>query len=209
MPPKLTLASDTTLGAKIGRVMWSGSDASGIARYRLQRRIDGGRWRDVELADASATRADVSVGSGHRYRFRVRAKDETGVWSDWATGPEVTARILQTDASTVRFNGRWRIDEDRSASGSWTRYTRSDGARAAFTFTGRSFAYVAPTGPAEAACASPSGISVVATIDLRSAEIRPRRVVFTRSWPTAGRHTVRIEAMGDDRVDIDAFVVLR
>ena len=49
--PKLTLASDTTLGAKIGRVTWSGSDASGIARFRLQRRIDGGRWRDVELAD--------------------------------------------------------------------------------------------------------------------------------------------------------------
>ena len=50
---------------------------------------------------------------------------------------------------------------------------------------------------------------VVAVVDLHAAESRPQAVVFTKNWARASKRTIRIEAVGTDRVDVDAFVVVR
>ncbi|MEA2623068.1 MAG: hypothetical protein QOH61_1978, partial [Chloroflexota bacterium] len=53
---------------------------------------------------------------------------------------------------------------------------------------------------------------VAEVIDLNAGSAYDRRVVFSRSWPTRGHHTVSLEVLGTQnrpRVDVDAFVVLR
>jgi hypothetical protein len=51
----------------------------------------------------------------------------------------------------------------------------------------------------------------VGIVDLKSRWRQFQRVVFARSWPTSGEHTVRLVALGTEgrpRVDLDAFVVI-
>ena len=48
-----------------------------------------------------------------------------------------------------------------------------------------------------------------ARINLRSATLTFRQLVFARHWPTLASHTIEIRPIGTGRVDLDAFVVLR
>ena len=47
------------------------------------------------------------------------------------------------------------------------------------------------------------------TVDLGAAKDRVRRVVFRATWSTAGSHTIQVRPLGDGRVVVDAFEVLR
>jgi hypothetical protein len=48
-----------------------------------------------------------------------------------------------------------------------------------------------------------------ATISLRSSSVRYRQVVFARRFATLGWHTIEVRPVGNGRVDLDAFAVLR
>ena len=60
------------------RASWTASDPSGIARYEVQARIDGGSWAAVGLASPSARTARIRVPSPHEAQLRVRATDGAG-----------------------------------------------------------------------------------------------------------------------------------
>ena len=88
----------------------------------------------------------------------------------------------------------------------------SKGARATFRFSGRSVAIVAPTGPGRGKARIILDGKRVAVIDLRGDDHSQRRLVWVRTWSTAGRHTLRVQSLGTHgrpRVDLDAFLVLR
>jgi hypothetical protein len=54
--------------------------------------------------------------------------------------------------------------------------------------------------------------SLVATIDNFSGTLFRRRIVWQRTWPSAGTHTVKIIVVGTSgrrRVDLDAFVLVK
>jgi uncharacterized protein YkwD len=70
-------------------VRWSGGDVrlqvltSGLRYYQTQRRRDGGAWYDYGTTTSSyLVRRWMR---GHRYEFRVRARDRAGNWSGWST----------------------------------------------------------------------------------------------------------------------------
>ena len=50
---------------------------------------------------------------------------------------------------------------------------------------------------------------LVGTVDLDRASTAYRKLVFARHFPTLGSHTLEIQPVGDGRVDIDGFVILR
>ena len=63
---------------------WTGSDKGwGIARYQLQRSVDGGAWHGV--VSTKARTCTQLVATGHTYRYRVRAVDKYGNVGAWAT----------------------------------------------------------------------------------------------------------------------------
>jgi hypothetical protein len=50
------------------------------------------------------------------------------------------------------------------------------------------------------------------TVDLYAASTTFRYVAFTKTWATAGEHTIKVVAVGTEgrrRVDVDAFGVIR
>ena len=66
-----------------GKLRWSASGAS-VRYFVVQERTRSGGWRTL-LASTSRHSLSFSVRGEHRYRFRVRAVEESGTYSLWAT----------------------------------------------------------------------------------------------------------------------------
>jgi len=86
---------------------------------------------------------------------------------------------------------------------------------AEFAFSGTRIAWVAYRSPNRGKVAVYIDGVKVDTVDLYAASAKPRRMVFSESL-SPGKHEIRIEALGksseesrDDRVGLDAFIVLR
>jgi hypothetical protein len=50
---------------------------------------------------------------------------------------------------------------------------------------------------------------VVESVDLDASSVRYRQLVFRRHFTERGSHVLEIRPLGDGRVDVDAFIVLR
>ena len=83
------------------RVAWSSWDASAIAGYDVEASADGGPWRRW-YTGTKATSATFSGRDGHRYAFRVRAKDGHGNVSGWSGATSLTSLGIP---SSIRVGG--------------------------------------------------------------------------------------------------------
>ena len=187
----------------------------GCARKRsghaseLQQRTGSGDFRPVYRGAAAL--ADRTLQMGTTYQFRTRATDGAGNQSGWKTGPAFRARLSQSNQQAVRYSAGWTWAKPAGASGGSVRYATAAGATATFTFTGTSMAWVAPTGPALGQAEVWVDGARAATVDLRTATTRPRRLVFATGWATSGVHTVQVKVLGTagrPRVDVDGFVAM-
>ena len=189
---------------------WTGSDKGwGIARYQLQRSVDGGAWHGV--VSTKARTCTQLVATGHTYRYRVRAVDKYGNVGAWATAATFRPAIVPDGVSAVKYAGTWSVVADAGAAGGAVHASGTPGSRATFTFSGRAVAWVAGRGPANGQAKVYVDKTLVTTVSLATATDDPRRIVFRRSWTTRGTHTIRIVVAGTAGaiVDVDGFVVLR
>ena len=77
---------------------WTGPPGEPIAGYRLQRRVDGGAWTNVALANPTKPRAVLTLDSWRVYGFRVAAKDSAGRLGAWSPESRIRARqAIQTE----------------------------------------------------------------------------------------------------------------
>jgi uncharacterized protein YkwD len=84
--PQLT--SGPTAGTRYAKVSWTGYDprlqvlTSGLRSYAIQRRVDGGVWTTV-LWSTTLRSLTFKVALGHRYEYRVLARDRAGNLGAW------------------------------------------------------------------------------------------------------------------------------
>lgn len=81
-----------------------------------------------------------------------------------------------------------------------------------FSFTGRSVALVSPKGTSRGSVKVYVDGAYVSTVDLHRSSAISKVIVFSRSWSTKARHTVRLVVLGTSghpRVDVDGFIVVR
>ncbi len=77
-----------TRSTRYTRLSWSGYDprlqvlTAGLRSFTIQRRIDGGRWVTLVSSTTNRTRT-VKVSVGHRYEFRIAARDRAGNRGPW------------------------------------------------------------------------------------------------------------------------------
>lgn len=205
------------------RISWAGSDGtgSGIARYQLQQSRNGGSWAAVALPTPTSTSVVAKLLPGSSYEFRVRAVDRQSNWSGWKVGPRFAVAEYNDSSPLIRYSAAW---NQQTGGAQWYRaastgayrayvaYTTVGGATAQLTFTGRNVAWIAPKYLNRGrAVVYVDGVRA-ATVDLYASRLLPARVLFTRSWTSAGTHTIRIQAVrlsGRPRTDVDAFLVLR
>jgi hypothetical protein len=184
-PPVHSLASNGLV-----KISWSATDSDGIARYELQRRstIDE-PYTNVSLPSATATSITSYLAPDTPYRFRVRAQDNLGYWSDWAYGNSLRFSDYQEDNPAVSYTyGLWSTQDYTKISGGYIKRSYSCPASAKFTFTGSSVAFFAVKD------SSGDKITVTAdgttsTVDL-SLGSGGSQAVFVKSWGSSASRSI-------------------
>jgi hypothetical protein len=88
-PPNATVLTLPEVSTTTFDVQWSGSDNSGIDRFLIWVRIDGGQWQPwIETARTTAQYTGVS---GSTYEFAAWAVDLAG---NWSTNSELTVQAV-------------------------------------------------------------------------------------------------------------------
>jgi hypothetical protein len=158
---------------------------------------------------AGVARASLRARSGDRCELEVRALDaDGGTMAGHSLGR--TVRLLDDDASAVRYTSAWRRYATKGAHDGRTTTSTRAGSRARLTFTGDQVALLATRGPGRGRIRVAIDGRTVATIDLRASKTSLRRIVFARSV-AKGTHTIEVRhvkrAGGSvGRVDIDGFL---
>jgi len=189
---------------------WTAPPGEPIRAYRLQRRVDGGAWTNVTLADPTKPRAVLTLDSWRVYGFRVAAIDSAGRLGAWSAESKIRARqALQTEA-LASYAGAWTRKVALSYLEGATRVTSEAGASAEFTVSQRGIAWVATKGPGRGRAAVHVDGVRVATVNLSASTVQYRRVAWTRAWPDASERTVKIliEDPATRGVDLDGLVVV-
>jgi hypothetical protein len=198
------------------QLAWTASDTiSGVGRYHVQQSISGRPWTTVALPGTS--RLIRALTHGYTYQFRVRAQDRAGNWGAWRYAPRFNVFVRQETSTAILYGGAWRRLGVVGASAGYVKFARTAGARARRVVSGRSVALVSSRGPnrGKAAIYLDGSTRAAAVIDLYAPTTQVRRVVFAKSWPTWGFHTIEVRLLGTrnvrswgTRVDLDALVAL-
>lgn len=196
------------------RITWSGSDdRSGLARYELQHSVDGEPFTTLDLPESLAQAITPNLKRG-THRFRIRAQDKAGNWSAYKAGPRFVLSSYQEGSSAVSYpSGSWIRQALNRAYGGYVRYETSEGSRARFNFTGKEAAWVTHKGPNRGKAEIYVDGTRVKVVDLYSANLKARQIVFKRAWASSGSHKVVVKVLGkknasskNTRVGVDAFV---
>lgn len=208
----LALEGTSTSQRLLVSVSWGGTDSgSGIASYDVARSYDGGAYATIASA-TTATSINWTMTPGHRYQFRVRARDKAGNVGAWVTTSTWYPALIQNSASSLAYGGSWSTKAYASYSGGSVKAGSTAGASVSYTFSGRAVA-LATTLRSTAGVVQVWVDGVLAgTIDTYAAATSYRRVVFSKSWASYGSHTIKLVVVGTagrPRVDLDAFEVIR
>jgi spore germination protein YaaH len=213
--PHPGLRAGVTFGGSplAGRLSWSGSDTggAGIATYDVERSIDGGAF-GVIATGLAQPRLNVSLASGHTYRFAVRARDRAGNVGAWHAAGTTSTAVRQDTSRALAWSGGWHTATRADYSGGSVRYATAAGARVTYAFSGRAIGFVTTTAPSRGKVKVYLDGTYRVTLDLRSASVAWRQVVWSKTFATAGDHVLRLVVVGTadrPRVDLDALLVLR
>ena len=192
------------------RVSWAAAtdEGRGVAGYELERYL-GGAWASVPLAKTTDTSAAVALAPGQVHRFRVRAVDRAGNLSAWATAAAFRLGAVQETSTAVLRKGHWTASFAPAYYGGRVMSSQVAAASARITLTGQQVAWVSTVGPTRGQARVYVDGAYVRTVDLRSASIAARRIVYVRAWTSPGVHTLEIRIVGTagrPRVDVDAFL---
>jgi subtilisin len=214
--PAVTLPLGSTFQTTsfLARARWgAATDATNpIAGYQASWRTNGGSWSSPASLAASTRSLDRTFTTSASYELRVRAKDAAGNWSSWALLPTVSTGVAQDTSGSIVRSGAWASSSNSSYSRSTAIFAKVAGATLTRTFTGRAVGWVSAVGPTRGSARVYIDGSLYTTVSQYRADPGYRKVVFERSWPTSGSHTIRIEVVGTagrPRVDLDALVVIR
>ena len=210
--PNLRVVKKTTtpLAGVPAIVSWSlAGSKSGLRRYELQYRRDDGAYQKLNLRAAGARTRWVTLASGHKYTFRVRAVDKAGRVGAWKTvGPRKGQNVSDASGS-ITWKGQWSAVKLRTYLGGALHWTKSK-ATATVRFKGTSVAWVGPIGSTRGKAQVYLDGKLMATVDLKAASFHPRRIVFAASVKN-GTHTLVIKALGTagrPTVAIDAIYIV-
>jgi hypothetical protein len=194
-------------------ITWSGRDsATGIARFELQRSVNGGGYRTVTLPTSRSTVLDTRLAAGSSYRFRVRARDRAGNWSAWSYGSTVRTSLREETAAAFSWSAGWSREAATGASGGAVRSASAAGRSVTFRFSGRAIGWFARRGPGQGFAQVRVDGVLVSTVNLEAWALQPSRVVWRRSWGAVADHAVQIRLLGTTgrpRVEVDAIQVVR
>jgi len=213
--PDATLRKATTInsGKVPALVRWAATDASGICSYALQSTLNGGSATGISLpSQMSTTHAVNLASSANVHVYQAQATDCVGNATVFKPGPSVRLTAFQDTNAGIAYTAAWGRGNAPLAFGGSVHSTGKAGASATFKFTGRQIAWVATRRANRGTAHVYLDGKLVANVNLHSATIMHRRIVFAHAWAADGAHTIKIVCAGTaghPTVDVDAFVSIR
>ncbi|MEU2431073.1 N-acetylmuramoyl-L-alanine amidase [Streptomyces sp. NPDC007861] len=200
--PSLALRTGTVNTTAVPLTLsWKASDSAALKEVRLTAPV-------ARTYGPTVTSAAHTAKSGVATAWNMTAYDQAG--NTAAASVSGTPVILQ-ETSAVR-SGTWTARSSTSYLGGKSYSSTARNASLTWTFTGRSAAWVVSR-------ASTSGQAYVyvdgvkaATLDLRSSTTKYRDAIWTRTWSTSAKHTVKIVVVGTSgrpTVTTDGLVYLK
>ncbi|WP_374293998.1 N-acetylmuramoyl-L-alanine amidase [Streptomyces olivochromogenes] len=156
----------------------------------------------------TATSAAVTAKSGAATTWSLRAYDVAGNYR--TSSPAFTPVILQESAAAK--TGTWTSRSSSSYLGGASYSSGSKGASLTWTFTGRSAAWVVSRATTSGQAYVYVDGTKVSTVDLKSATTQYRQALWTKTWSTSAKHTVKIVVVGTagrPTVTTDGLVYLK
>jgi hypothetical protein len=124
----------------------------------------------------------------------------------------IKTAAYQDNSRAVIYRGIWRTARSPLFYGTTEHWSARRLATATLRFSGRSVAWVAPTGLTRGLARVYVDGRVAATVNLRTPASTYKRLVFARTWGRSATHTIKIVVLGTaghPRVDLDAFLIIR
>jgi hypothetical protein len=200
------------LGAVLGATVplaesWRSLDhTSSVTAYRARRTDGDGAPRTLPDPRTASIRYPARPGS--RVLVEVQGVDHAGNAGAWR-GTAATPWVDGDSNPALHYSRGWRVDRSAASTGGQTHRTDRKGATVTFTFTGRGIAWVGARGSLHGTAGIAIDGAHVASVNLHSPAFAPRRVLFSKSWPTGGVHTLAIASTGGGTIDLDSLIVLR
>ena len=203
----LASATISTAGALPLSITWNASDASsGIASVHLDHSPNGSGWTPIYGPAGSVNSPTQYTTTAGPHQFRVVAED--GVGND-ATSAAFIRTLTGFQETALTYTKVWTTNSTGTAWGT-TKYSVKRKATATLVFNGTDVVWISQRGP-KRGVANVFIDGVKTHVDLYSATLSERRVVFMATGLTNGQHTIKIKVKGTykrPRVDVDGILVL-
>ncbi|PCG81531.1 N-acetylmuramoyl-L-alanine amidase [Streptomyces sp. WZ.A104] len=184
--PTLTLRTGTVNANAVPLTLkWKATDAAALKQVRLTAPV-------AKTYGPTTRSASHTARPGAATAWRMTAYDHAG--NTAAASVSGTPVILQETAA--KKSGKWTTKSSSSYLGGKSLTSSAKNASLTWTFTGRSAAWVV----SRAATSGQAYVYVdgkkVATVDLKSSATKYRDAIWTRSWSSSAKHTVKIVVVG-------------
>jgi hypothetical protein len=127
------------------------------------------------------------------------------------SAPATSVHRYSETSSKITYSGTWRIAGFKGYAGGAAKYSTKAGATASFAFSGSKVVWYGPVGPTRGKARVLVDGAYLKTVNLYASSFTARKAVFSKSWSTAGAHTLVIEVVGTaghPYVAIDGFTVV-
>ncbi|MEF9907020.1 N-acetylmuramoyl-L-alanine amidase [Streptomyces sp. P9-A2] len=200
--PNLALRTGTVNTAAVPLTLkWKATDGAALKEVRLTAPT-------AKTYGPTITSAQHTAKSATATKWSLKAYDQAG--STATASVTGTPVILQETSATK--SGKWTTKSSASYLGGKSYTSSTKNASLTWTFTGSSVAWVA----SRAATSGQAHIYVdgkkLTTVDLKSATAKYRDALWTKTWSTSAKHTVKIVVAGTSgrpAITTDGLVYLK
>ncbi|MFC5959871.1 peptidoglycan recognition protein [Streptomyces pratens] len=200
--PNLALRTGTVNTAAVPLTLkWKATDGAALKEVRLTAPT-------AKTYGPTLTSAQHTAKSATATPWSLKAYDQAG---NTATA-SVTGTPVILQESSAKKSGTWSTKSSSSYLGGKSYTSSSKNASLTWTFTGRSVAWAV----SRAATSGQAHIYVdgkkVTTVDLKSSTTKYRDAIWTKTWNTSAKHTVKIVVVGTSgrpAVTTDGLVYLK
>ncbi|MET8327677.1 N-acetylmuramoyl-L-alanine amidase [Streptomyces sp. NPDC005181] len=200
--PNLALRTGTVNTTVVPLTLkWKATDAASLKEVRLTAPV-------AKTYGPTTTSASHTAKSGVATAWSMTAYDLAG--NTAAASVSGTPVILQETSATK--TGTWTTKSSSSYLGGKSYSSSSKGASLTWTFTGRSAAWVVSRASMSGQAYVYVDGTKVATVDLKSSTTKYRDALWTKSWSTSAKHTVKIVVVatsGRPAITTDGLVYLK
>ncbi|MER5684619.1 peptidoglycan recognition protein [Streptomyces sp. NPDC002205] len=200
--PNLALRTGTVSTTAVPLTLkWKATDAASLKEVRLTAPV-------AKTYGPTTTSASHTAKSGAATAWSMTAYDLAG--NTAAASVSGTPVILQETSATK--TGTWTTKSSSSYLGGKSYSSSSKSASLTWTFTGRSAAWVVSRASTSGQAYVYVDGTKVATVDLKSSTTKYRDAVWTKSWSTSAKHTVKIVVVatsGRPTITTDGLVYLK